>query len=233
MVLRHSIFVCWLGLAVALGGSPAYAGDWLQWGGSDGRNMVSDEKTLPDLFIHGERKSGAAIDLATTKNVKWVTRLGAYAYGNPTVAGGRVFVGTDCQTLSSDSRHSSSGGLVKCLDEATGKLLWQLVTPERTDLLPGVYFKHQNLGTCSSPTVEGDRAYLVTSADEVVCLDVHGQANPTPGQPADAKVIWRYDLINELKVSPHDSASCCTAVTSCWLNELRDELKPCPCRSVP
>ena len=27
-------------------------------------------------------------------------------------------------------------------------------------------------------------------------------------QPADAKVIWRYDLINELRVSPHDSASC-------------------------
>ena len=28
------------------------------------------------------------------------------------------------------------------------------------------------------------------------------------GQPADAKVIWRYDLIDELKVSPHDTASC-------------------------
>ena len=27
-------------------------------------------------------------------------------------------------------------------------------------------------------------------------------------RPADAKVIWRYDLINELRVSPHDSASC-------------------------
>ncbi len=209
MVKKHSIFVCWFGLAVVLGGSPAFAGDWPQWGGSDGRNMVSDEKSLPDSFVPGEKSSAAGIDLATTKNVKWVARLGNYAYGNPTVAGGRVFVGTDAATLSPDRRSKEGGGgLVKCLDEATGKLLWQLVVPKRTNLPPGVYFNHQDLGTCSSPTVDGDRAYVVTSADEVVCLDVHGQTNPTAGQPADAKVIWRYDLIDELKVSPHDSASC-------------------------
>ncbi|HVS38954.1 MAG TPA: PQQ-binding-like beta-propeller repeat protein, partial [Gemmataceae bacterium] len=32
--------------------------------------------------------------------------------------------------------------------------------------------------------------------------------DPATTGPADAKVIWRYDLINELRVSPHDSASC-------------------------
>jgi outer membrane protein assembly factor BamB len=213
----HSTFVCWLGVVVALYGAPAFAGDWTHWGGDDGRNMVSDEKPLPDSFVPGERESGSpGIDLATTKNVKWVARLGNYAYGNPTVAGGRVFVGTDCQTLSTEARNASGGcGLVKCLDEATGKLLWQLVVPKRTDLEPGVYFTHQELGTCSSPTVDGDRVYVVTSADEVVCLDVHGQSksaarqpSEADSQPADAKVIWRYDLINELRVSPHDSASC-------------------------
>ena len=211
---RHALFVCWLGMAVGFCPPRVFGGDWPQWGGSDGRNMVSDEKSLPDSFVPGERASASSIDLATTKNVKWVARLGNYAYGNPTVSGGRVFVGADCQTLSPALRNSSDGcGLVKCLDEATGKLLWQLVTPKRTDLEPGVYFTHQDLGTCSSPTVEGDRVYVVTSADEVVCLDVHGQAKPTAGRPADsppadAKVIWRYDLINELRVSPHDSASC-------------------------
>jgi outer membrane protein assembly factor BamB len=204
---------------MAAGFSPAEAlgGDWPQWGGSDGRNMVSGEKPLPESFTPGERPSGAsAIDLATTKNVKWVARLGNYAYGNPTVAGGRVFVGTDATTLSPDRKSKEGGGgLVKCLDEATGKLLWQLVVPRRSDLPEGVYFNHQDLGTCSSPAVDGDRVYVVTSADEVVCLDVHGQP-PDEGRPAgreagpaaDAKVIWRYDLINELKVSPHDSASC-------------------------
>ncbi|HBI47009.1 MAG TPA: pyrrolo-quinoline quinone [Planctomycetales bacterium] len=217
----RAIFVCCLGMAINLGGWPAFAGDWTQWGRTDGRNMVSDEKSLPDSFVPGERTSAASgIDLAATKNVKWAARLGNYAYGNPTVAGGRVFVGTDCRTVSSDPRTSSGeGGLVKCLDEATGKLLWQLVVPKRIDLPPGVYFNHQELGTCSSPTVEGDRVYVVTSADEVVCLDVHGQTNPTARRPsdadrrpADAKVIWRYDLIDELKVSPHDSASCSVVI---------------------
>ena len=215
MMKRRFIFLCWVGMAVALGGSLALAADWPQWGGSDGRNMVSDEKPLPDSFVPGDRQAAApGIDLATAKNVKWVARLGTYAYGNPTVVGGRVFVGADCQTLSPEARNASNGcGMVKCLDEATGKLLWQLVTPKRTDLAEGTYFNHQDLGTCSSPTVDGDRVYVVTSADEVVCLDVHGQPKPAAGRPPDAppadpKVIWRYDLINELRVSPHDSASC-------------------------
>jgi outer membrane protein assembly factor BamB len=221
MMKSHSIFMCWLGMTVSLGGSSAFARDWPQWGGSDGRNMVSNEKPLPDSFVPGERKSApSGIDLATTKNVKWVARLGNYAYGNPTVADGRVFVGTDCQTLSPEVRNSTGAcGMVKCLDEATGKLLWQLIVPKRTDLEPGVYFNHQELGVCSSPTVDGDRVYVVTSADEVVCLDVHGQTNPAAPRPTeagspptDAKVIWRYDLVNQLRVSPHDSASCSVVI---------------------
>jgi outer membrane protein assembly factor BamB len=109
-------------------------------------------------------------------------------------------------TLTLDRRSAlGGGGLVKCLDEATGKLLWQLAVPRRTNLPPGVFFMHQGLGTCSSPTVDGDRVYVVTSADEVVCLDVHGQAG-------EAKVIWRYDLIDQLGVCPHDAASCSVVV---------------------
>jgi outer membrane protein assembly factor BamB len=213
----RAIFVCCLGMSVAVVPPKALGGDWPQWGGSDSRNMVSDEKPLPDSFVPGDKQSASAIDLTTTKNVKWAVRLGSYAYGNPTVAGGRVFVGTDDWTLSKERKSKDGGGgLVKCLDEATGKLLWQLVTPRRSNLPENTYFNHQDLGTCSSPSVDGDRVYMVTSADEVVCLDVHGQPNPAgqpaDGSPADAKVIWRYDLINELHVSPHDSASCSAVI---------------------
>ena len=38
-----------------------------------------------------------------------------------------------------------------------------------------------NLGICSSPTVDGDRVYVVTNRCEVVCLDVHGMANGNDG----------------------------------------------------
>jgi outer membrane protein assembly factor BamB len=182
--------------------------------------MVSDEKPLPESFAPGLQNSPPfGVDPAAMKNVKWVARLGGAAYGNPTVAGGRVFVGTDAMTLGQDRRSAAAGGgLVKCLDEATGRLLWQLAVPRRSNLPRGVYFNHQGLGTCSSPAVDGDRAYVVTSADEVVCLDVHGQPNPDNGRPrgdgppAEAKVLWRYDLINELNVSPHDAASCSVLV---------------------
>lgn len=218
-----------LGCLWGAGWTAAPAADWPQWGGHDGRNMVSSETGLPDSFVPGEKKpSGAGIDLATTRNVKWVARLGSAAYGNPTVAGGRVFAGTDDLTVTDDPRFKRTrGGLVKCLDEATGTLLWQLVVPERTRLPPEILFGHQHLGVCSSPAVEGDRVYVVTCAAEVVCLDVEGQADGNdgpfleegqymvgPDQPAvavgpgDGDIVWRFDLIDQLRIRPHDATSC-------------------------
>jgi outer membrane protein assembly factor BamB len=205
------------------------AADWPQWGGRDCRNMTSDEKGLPDSFVPGTKSpNGGGIDPATTKNVKWVAKLGSAAYGNPTVAGGRVFVGTDDLTVTDDPRFKRTrGGLVKCFDEATGKLLWQLVVPERTRFPKELLYGHQHLGTCSSPAVEGDRLYVVTSAAEVVCLDVKGQADGNDGpyvdegqymagtegkplavQPSDGDILWRLDLIDELGIRPHDATSC-------------------------
>ena len=76
--------------------SLAVAGDWPQWGRDNSRNMVGIEKGLPTSADPG--KAGAKegiIDPATTQNVRWVAKLGSAAYGNPTVAGGRVFVGTN------------------------------------------------------------------------------------------------------------------------------------------
>ena len=201
--------------------------DWTQWGGSKSRNLVSAEKKLPDSFTRG-RRVGGEIDPSTAENVRWIARMGLYAYGNPTVANGRVYVGTDDLTLSDDERFErTQGGLVKCLDEATGKLLWQLVVPQRTDIPEGAHYGHQHLGTCSSPCIEGDRVYVVTGADEVVCLDAKGQANGNDGPfveegeyqagtgqtpielaATDADIIWSYDLIDELGVCPHDAASC-------------------------
>jgi outer membrane protein assembly factor BamB len=139
-----------------------------------------------------------------------------------------VFVGTDIKSLAGDSRlKHTKGGLVKCLDEATGRLLWQLVTPERKTLPPEMHFSQQHLGTCSSAIVEKDRVFVVTSAGEVLCLDLQGQANGNQGPfldegqymagegkppvgltDADADILWRYDLITGLGVFIHDAASC-------------------------
>ncbi|OHB66666.1 MAG: hypothetical protein A2V70_13370 [Planctomycetes bacterium RBG_13_63_9] len=215
-------------LCLAFLSTTSLAADWPQWGGRDCRNLVSEEKGLPDSFVPGKKAaSGGGIDLETTENVKWVARLGSAAYGNPTVAGGKVFVGTDDLTLAGDPRFKRSrGGLVKCLDEATGELLWQLVIPERTEMPKEMHFTHQHLGVCSSATVEDGRVYVVTCAGDVVCLDADGQAdgNDGPfndeshymvgaGKPpvevtaADADIIWRFDPLEELSVCMHDAAS--------------------------
>ncbi len=220
-----------LGLAAAASG-----GDWPQWGGSNGRNHVSNETGLPVSF-DARRKDGPDGKPLPRKNVRWLARLGHYAYGNPTVANGKVFVGTDDSTLRGDKRlKPSRAGLVQCFDEATGKLLWRLVVPKRKRMPKGAHYGHQHLGVCSSPTVDGGRVYVMTSATEVVCLDVNGQADGNDGPftdeaqymggpgrppvkltPADADILWRYDLIDELGVVPHDTPSCSVLIVGRFL----------------
>lgn len=200
------------------------AADQPQWGQRYSRNMVSDEKNLPDTFDPGQRdpKTGD-IDLGTTKGVKWVVRLGSQSYGPPVVAGGRVFVGTNNEAAR-DSRCPGDRGVLMCFDEKTGKYLWQLALPK---LLKIKWSDWQYIGITSPPTVEGDRAYLVTNRGEVMCLDVNGMANGNQGPftdegrlitpegqppldpgPQCADILWLRDMPGELKVTPHNGANC-------------------------
>ena len=93
-------------------------------GGHTVRNMVSAETDLPATFTRG-RRHGDAIDVAAAKNVRWAARLGMNAYGNPTVACGRVFVGTDGNSIDDDPRFNANHvGVVKCLAVSDGSLIW-------------------------------------------------------------------------------------------------------------
>jgi hypothetical protein len=76
--------------------------------------MVSDEKGLPVSFNSGQYKGNTEeIDMATTRSVRWVAKLGSQAYGNPTV---RRAIHGSRETAASFSawmrrRASSSGSL--------------------------------------------------------------------------------------------------------------------------
>jgi len=206
------------------------ADDWPQWGGNDlGRNMVSPETGLPDTFDPGT-KTPHGIDTASATNVVWGVRLGSHIYGNPTVSGGKVFVGTDAASLKGDKRLGrGAAGMVQCLDEATGRLLWRLVVPkrEKQHLPPGAHYGQQACGVCSSPAVVDGRVYVVTSACEIICLDADGLADGNDGpftdegqyiagrgnkpvalEPTDGDLLWVFDMVAELGVCPHDVASC-------------------------
>jgi PQQ-like domain len=170
------LLVCTLRL-VGLGST--HADDWPQWGGNDpGRNMYSPAKGLPQKFGPGKlNPDGHEIDLATTENVKWVARLGSSAFGNPTVAGGKVFIGTN-NGRPRDPQHQGDRSILMCFDEQTGAFLWQLVIPK---LEAGRVNDWPNLGLLSSPTVDGNRVYLVTTRCEVLCLTTERLAKGNTG----------------------------------------------------
>src|SRR5258708_6622099 len=115
---------------LAAGLARVQASDWPVWGHDSSRNMVSPETGLPDSFDAGKMKpKSEEVDLATTRNVKWVAKLGSQCYGNPTVAGGHVFVGTNNQSPR-DPKYKGDRGVMMCLDAADGKLAWPLVGPK-------------------------------------------------------------------------------------------------------
>ena len=214
--------------------SPAPAADWPEWGGRPMRNMYSAQKGLPDQFGKIEFKPGTdEINATGINNLRWVAKLGSQSYGNVTVAGGKVLIGTNNEPPR-DPRHQGDRSLLLCFEEKTGKFLWQLVVPK---LAAGKVNDWESLGLLSSPTVEGDRVYLVTSRCEVICLDVNGMANGNDGpfkdeakyvvkdvvldcgkpteRPAppiepgaqDADIIWVYDMLDELGVFPHNASN--------------------------
>ena len=126
-------------------------------------------------------------DLATKKNVAWITSLGTQSHATPTVAGGRVYIGTNNEPPR-DPQLTADSGVLLCLDEKDGHLLWQLVVPKRTE---DQYFDWPKTGIASSVTVEGDRAYTLTNRGEVVCLDVAGIANGNDGPFTDEAAHMR------------------------------------------
>jgi outer membrane protein assembly factor BamB len=203
--------------------STLLAGDWPQWAGSPSRNMVSDVKNLPDDFAPGKLKPGTdEIDMATTRGVRWIAKLGSQAYGNVSVAGGRCFIGTNNEAPR-DPAITGDKGVVMAFDEKTGAFQWQLVIPK---LGTGKVSDWEYLGICSSPSIENDKLYILTNRCEIVCLDVKGQSDGNqgpftdeaqysagPGKPpvkvsaADGDILWRYDMREELGVFPHNITS--------------------------
>src|SRR5260221_7004662 len=196
--------------------------------------MYSPAKGLPDHFEVKFKPGGEEVDMKATHDVKWTAKLGSQAFGNVVVSGGKIFIGTNNENPR-DPQHQGDHSILLCFDEKTVEFLWQLVVPK---LAYGKVNDWENLGLLSSPCVEGNRVYLVTSRCEVLCLDLDGQANGNDGPfkdeaqyvvkdvildrgkptehrappaeigPKDADIIWRYDMMDELGVFPHNASNC-------------------------
>ena len=172
-------------MTLVASGLTSPAADWPRWGGPDpGRNMYSSTETdLPDHFTtsangHIDLKPGTEeVDVNNVPNVKWAVKVGSQSYGNVVVAGGKVFIGTNNENPR-DPQHQGDRSILMCFDEKTGAFLWQLVVPK---LASGKVNDWENLGLLSSPNVEGNRVYIVTSRCEVMCLSTGGMAKGNQG----------------------------------------------------
>jgi len=186
--IRH--LVC-LGVS-AIASLAMVSQDWPMWGGTAQRNMTSAMKGLPESW---DAKAGT--------NIKWKVQLGTASNGNPVVADGKVFLGTNNGNPRNPEITGDKGVLI-CLRESDGQFLWQAVS----DKLDGETDWPEE-GVCSSPIVEGKRLYYVSNNGELICLDTEGftdgkndglQDESLKG-PTDADIVWKLDMRKELGVS--------------------------------
>ena len=148
------------GLAAVTGGQSGPSGtvsvDWPQWRGPQ-RNGISNETGLMKQWP----TSGPPL--------VWSTANLGSGYGSISVAGDRVFV----QGLK--GRESS----VSSLNRADGKLVWSraLGPTDSEDRGPGPR---------STPTVDGDRLYVLTEHGDLACLRVQ-----------DGSTIWQRNILKD------------------------------------
>lgn len=158
------------------------SGNWPMWGGTPDRNMVSNMKGIPTQW-----------DVESKKNVKWVATLGSQSYGNPVVADGVVLVGTNNEAPR-DPKIKGDKGVLMAFRESDGEFLYQLVSDK---LAAGRVNDWPFQGVASAPLVESGTAWYVNNRAEVVAFEVK-----------TGKILWKYDMMEEVGAHPHNLANC-------------------------
>jgi outer membrane protein assembly factor BamB len=182
--------------------------DWPQWGGAYDRNNTPADAKVPIKW-----------DVEDGTNILWSAELGSESYGNPVVANGQVYVGTN-NGRGYLTRYPATVdlGVLVCFDEKDGRFLWQ----HSSEKLPtGRVHDWPDQGICCAPMIDGDRGWFVSSRGLVICFDTAGFRDKENDGPfkdeafeneEEADVVWILDMMKDLKVSQHNMCSC--SVTS-------------------
>ena len=192
------------------------------FGNTASRNMVLDAKGLPSDW-----------DPESGKNIKWSQPLGSQAYAGPIVYDGKVIVGTNNEGERNPKLKGDRGNIM-AFDAQTGEFLWQSA---HSKLPAGRVNDWPLQGVCSTPAIEGDRLWYVSNRGEVICADTEGFRDGENDGPyteehekvtqeveedgkkvkrvisvpktseIDEDIVWKFDLIGELDVFPHNLAA--------------------------
>ena len=130
---------------------PLAANDWPEWRGT-GRHGVWTE-------------TGIVEELPPELNVMWRVPINS-GFSGPAIADGRVFI-TDWAEAP-ESRTMDGTERAIALDEESGEILWTTEWPTTYRMLMISYA----IGPRATPTVDGDRVYVVGAAGDLFCLDV-------------------------------------------------------------
>ena len=172
----------WLAGACLVAATVATAADWPQFTGPHGDNTTVTP-TLADAWPTGGPLLVWTTNVEDAVNGKTFRDVPGW-FASPVVAGGRVFVIGRRYELSDDpasKQFQSTPDVLRCMNAADGKQLWQRDIPVRGAINPrhrqGEYFR-----SCwITPTVDGDRLYVRGSNGEVFCLNVK-----------DGSVVWHW-----------------------------------------
>lgn len=163
-------------------------------------------------------------DAFDSEDLLWEITLGTHQYSVPKIDGDDLFIGINDTQLDHPAIKRTGGGILMCLDKNTGRMAWQLIIPRYMDGTKAPFhFNQWRCGICSSPAVDGKCLYIVGPRGEILCIDRKGRADgndkPFLDEAAymnlpedsdyqltknDGDIIWRYDMIEELGVVPHD-----------------------------
>jgi outer membrane protein assembly factor BamB len=211
--------------AVAAKPNAAVTTEWNQWGGSPSRNNTPVARNLPIEWEPGDFDYDTGEwQPETSKNVLWVAPVGSQTYGNPVIAGGQVYVGTNNGNGYIERYPASVDlGCLLAFSQEDGSFLWQ----DSSEKLPtGRVHDWPLQGICCSPLVEGDRLWYVSSRGEVKCLDTTGfrdgeNDGPFTGETVvddtEADVVWVLNMMKELGVSQHNMCSCSVTAAGDYL----------------
>ena len=135
--------------------------DWPQWQGPD-RTAHSKETGL----LKEWPKDGPPL--------AWKVNALGGGDSTPSIAGGRIY----------GMSHRGSDEIVWALSEKDGKEVWAVrIAPAQRQNWP-----QSKEGPSATPTVDGDRLYVMGLAGNVACL-----------QAADGKVVWQRSLVADFK----------------------------------
>lgn len=151
-------FAVAVGLTSLVGAQAPSAEDWPQWRGPRRHGVSAERGLLKEWPASGPTR------------VWSVTGLGA-GYGSVSIAGDRIYV----QGL------KGRDSVLSTLDRQTGRVVWtKVVGPAGNN--------DRGPGPRGTPTVDGDRVYVLTEQGQLACL-----------RASDGSLVWQRNILSDFR----------------------------------